>query len=525
MSIPVPNSAAWAGLSLKRQLEQLRTLPALQQLDLLLNSPHGGALVRHMPSHELYLLLREVGLEDAQEVLGLAAPSQFESFLDMDCWKRDRINLACMGRWLENLLEGADEQAVLDIVRALDFELLLLFFGRCLSAPEEEKAENPPDFPPEMFKVGERLLALVEEQDPELFQQLALSLNADTFASLEESAYQRHRTRQWEAGFPDFMDAQIVYTRLNPDQVTADADFCATDLSKQNDRLLYLPELAANAKEAVWLQEVLDGREAELAALVNRVLVADERDIGDRDTLRAALQEVRDYLHLGGEYLRARHGSEWAALWPHLPLLTLFRAGFSLTLRLHDRALRLAKSDTAFLLDDVWQRPLAELKKRKPQFLPPELETPRGFRSLDELERANGWLDEAEVAEKLFEGPLRFDLSSWQPVDASKHPLPAPLMSRIFLTALANRLLGGKLAPRPIPASKLGALHRMITLDGHLHPRLREETVNWLESLVPGGGRFAQFCLRQWDESFCPITPDKMDPRFVGGLLIAPDTD
>ena len=146
-------------------------------------------------------------------------------------------------------------------------------------------------------------------------------------------------------------------------------------------------------------------------------------------------------------------------------------------------------------------------------------------RSLDELERANGWLDEAEVAEKLFEGPLRFDLSSWQPVDASKHPLPAPLMSRIFLTALANRLLGGKLAPRPIPASKLGALHRMITLDGHLHPRLREETVNWLESLVPGGGRFAQFCLRQWDEAFCPITPDKMDPRFVGGLLIAPDTD
>ena len=65
----------------------------------------------------------------------------------------------------------------------------------------------------------------------------------------------------------------------------------------------------------------------------------------------------------------------------------------------------------------------------------------------------------------------------------------------------------------------------MITLDGHLHPRLREETVNWLESLVPGGGRFAQFCLQQWDESFCPVTPDKMDPRFVGGLLIAPDTD
>ncbi len=104
MNDPVPHSAAGARLSLRRQLEQLRTLPALQQIDLLLNSPQGGELVRHMPSHELYLLLREIGLEDAQEVLGLASPSQFEAFLDMDCWKRDRINLACMGRWLENLL-------------------------------------------------------------------------------------------------------------------------------------------------------------------------------------------------------------------------------------------------------------------------------------------------------------------------------------------------------------------------------------------------------------------------------------
>ena len=51
-------------------------------------------------------------------------------------------------------------------------------------------------------------------------------------------------------------------------------------------------------------------------------------------------------------------------------------------------------------------------------------------------------------------------------------------------------------------------------------PRLREETVNWLESLVPGGGDFARYCLDIWQEEFCSIGFEDIDPRFIGGMIV-----
>jgi hypothetical protein len=89
-----------------------------------------------------------------------------------------------------------------------------------------------------------------------------------------------------------------------------------------------------------------------------------------------------------------------------------------------------------------------------------------------------------------------------------------------FLTSLANRLLGRDFQPLPIAEEELAGLHGMVSQSGMLNPRLREETVKWLESLVPGGGAFASYCLDIWEDEFCSVGFEDIDPRFVGGLII-----
>ena len=93
-------------------------------------------------------------------------------------------------------------------------------------------------------------------------------------------------------------------------------------------------------------------------------------------------------------------------------------------------------------------------------------------------------------------------------------------LSTIFLTALANQLLGRAFAPLPLAVAELAELQQMIARHGRLDPVLRDRTVTWLESLVPGGGAFGEFALSYWDEEFCAVPPATLDPRYVGGLII-----
>ncbi len=111
--------------------------------------------------------------------------------------------------------------------------------------------------------------------------------------------------------------------------------------------------------------------------------------------------------------------------------------------------------------------------------------------------------------------PADLDLSGCQPEQADDITLV-----EFFLTSLANRLLGRDFQPLPIAEEELAGLHGMVSQSGVLNPRLREETVKWLDGLTPGGGDFARYCLDIWEEEFCSIGFEDIDPRYVGGLII-----
>ena len=147
----------------------------------------------------------------------------------------------------------------------------------------------------------------------------------------------------------------------------------------------------------------------------------------------------------------------------------------------------------------------------------------RPFKTLDELRLATLGLQRLELQVALFAEDLLFSLAAPEEIDLTGC-VPAQAeelkVSDLFLTALANRLLGRPFLPQPIPVAELPQLHLRVCQEGRLGEDLRQETVLWLESLRPGGGAFAEECLAIWAEEFCPLSAQNLDPRYLAGLII-----
>jgi hypothetical protein len=86
--------------------------PFRERGDLLLHSHNPARLAQSLSQEELYLLTREMDLEEQSEILRYASLPQLFFISDIDCWKKDRLHPKSFVQWLETLLE-ADEERLL----------------------------------------------------------------------------------------------------------------------------------------------------------------------------------------------------------------------------------------------------------------------------------------------------------------------------------------------------------------------------------------------------------------------------
>jgi hypothetical protein len=265
----------------------------------------------------------------------------------------------------------------------------------------------------------------------------------------------------------------------------------------------------------------------ELAFLVNKVMMADRVDVGDLREVQTATETVYRYLNLALEHLSANDATVAARLLDGSYLEELFRVGFSLTLRLQRRAAALTTGAIRPYLAGPFRGLVEALGRPRPKLFEGLERADRGgerpFAGRRDLDLAAAWLDRLEVQRRLFEELLPWPLPAPQTLDLSGC-LPATpgalTLAEFFLTALANRLLGRPFAPEPVPQRELVTLQRQVCHQGRLAASLREETRALLEALAPGAGAFGEDCLDRWDQEFCPLAPDRLDPRFLGGLIV-----
>ncbi len=494
-------------------MRQLQRLEPKARLEALVEDKAAAALVRSLPADRLYLDIRAVGLADATDVVQLASPAQFQSFIDLGAWKGDRLDHHALLSWIR-AARGDDAEAFHAQLTGLDSELLesLLREHTTIHDLEEE-----PDLHVEGLTLdsadGRYRVEFRAEQSVDqaalrtwlldLLAQDALGLSRQLESArwalpseLEEVAYNFRNARLSDLGFPDPETARSLFARV-PLPPPPPADAAASALAAGRER----PRLLSAALEALTADE-RDNLEDELRTVVNAVLVDERADPGDPQAIRDASERARDTLELGLEYLASGNAAAAAEVVRAQTSRHLFQVGFTLGLRLKHRADRLARQPLS-RLDGTWllwpevAAAVAAMRRPRPlRALRVEGAEPVPFRSLREVHEAETLLGQAEHQRAVFaallggtEEAARRSLASLGE-DWLVGGAPA-----VLLAALAQAVLGGSLRVAPVPRGQLGALGEALLEGPTEAPRLRPETaallVSKLQALVPGSAEEA----------------------------------
>ncbi len=530
-------------LSFENRLALVREASGRRKYELLVEAPDAERLIRRLPAQEVFLLIKELGLPDVPELLAGVNTDQFTAFLDLDCWQGDLFDGRTAAEWLAVLFEAGEEK-VLETMEEMEFPLLILLLKKhmdVLVTPGDFDDENDRSLvgqenagyeiayrDAETGKLIAAFLQVLQRHDPRMFVRLLESVRWEHEMELEEENYQERRNRLEALGFPDPFESRVIYAWTDP-----------TDFDPAACRRVGIPDLPSGEAPAFILSavpaggllpEVLAGgidieTAWELTWLLNRVMIADRLNIGDVSQVREATGEIFRYLNLALEHLCGADVEQATRMFTATYPQSLFRLGFSLTFDLQRRARAIRKSNIGPWLDPPFRAFVDALNREKPRFfqgVEGNIQAgERPFATLRDLHLTGEWLDRLEAQERLFATKLPFEMPASGAIDLTgcvPENAGELTLTGIFLTALANRLLGRDFLPQPIPAAELAKLHALCR--NQSVAELRKETVQWLEQLEPGAGVFGNFCLDIWEEDFCAIPPGEIDPRYIHGLIV-----
>lgn len=519
--------------ALSTMRRQLASLPARKRMEALIESRDARALVRSLPAEDLYFTIMEVGLADSTELVQLASPEQFRTFVDLGGWKKDSVALHEVLTWLRAARGDASED-FLQKLRKVDTEVLELLVREFTLIHDLE--ENP-DVHVEGVTLetpeGRYLVEFKGVEGPELaaMRSLLNDMIADNpFESvrfleatrwevpgeLEETAYRFRTGRLQDLGFPPLEEAARLFSRVDTGPAPAPATLAALVASREQPNYL-----EAAFRQLDELER--DNLEAELRYLANATLVAEVEDPGDLDAIQRVGEMVRDYLLLGLEHLTGGDPTRAAQVVRDTETRRVFQVGFSLTLALKFRADRLMKQPlaqvegTPLLFPDEATALEALRRKRPRRTLKVPGAEPVPFRSRRELAASEEVLARAEAQVALLGALLGGTEERARTLLARFGVEPRVLgVDRFFAAALALALLEGKVEPRPVPSARRDELGAMLFEGTPEAPRLRADVAGRaLAVLEPGVPESARPELRRLVNVTLARLLEELAPSFL----------
>ncbi|PLX88241.1 MAG: hypothetical protein C0618_04890 [Desulfuromonas sp.] len=535
----------YRALSADQRIDVIRAAEGKKKVDLILDAPDAEQLVPQLHPQEIYMTVYEVGTEYAAELMMLISPEQLTTLLDLDCWDNDVLNEEIGLHWLQVILETGEDK-ICQTVHEIDLALLALFLKKQITitrgpeAYDDDDAENANRleglydiaYNSELSqKIISALLGVLIKCEPSLYVQLLELVRGEMGSTLEEEIFQDRSRRLLDLGLMSLTEARSLYSYVDPQTFRPRAEKQPFHL--ESDTLQSPVALLSQAQPENLLAEILAAgltheQATELAMLANRKMCADQVDLSDKMAVSESMAQMYQTLNLALESLASGSVSEAEKLFKTCYLIELFQYGHSLVESLKNAAGQLLAKDVALYLDAPYQRFLTGLCQTPPKLCPGERLTryqdKKPLQTVSDLTEASRILQQITIQEQLFSGLLPFGLPSGEnqpdgellPEDES-----LPTLSDLFLTALANRLLGRNFLPTPLSAADVPQLYALICTDKQIAPALHQDTCAFLDNLLPGGGQFGEFCLHIWQEEICPVDIADIDPRFVRGLLFA----
>lgn len=434
-------------LAEKRQ--RLVRLPAEKAVDEILADPKGRALVQSFPEEDLYLLIQEIGPDDALPLLSLASNRQWQFCVDMEIWDRDRIHPERFARWMQLLLH-ADPERFIKWVLSEQLEPIERFLHMHVELFILEHDMDPSDFPDDAFTydgiyyirfqntcnsnedhsspspaiepfLNDFFNDLYEQGNHSVLQNLLLESRWIIPSEIEEETYRLKCVRLAEKGFLPYEEAISLYQPLDPEHLLPRTVRPST-LKNAGSPLSAIPSIVINPEQhpidigfddlrndPLFL-EIL----SEIGALANQIAVADKVHLSSRDDLAGLIRKVRAYLGIGIEILSGApfHPRTAAQFLRRYPLSAIFRVGYGPIMMLHrqtDQWVRKSWFRRAGMKLDFWEEEgmavIGGILLPRPKCYDPALSDPsyREFGSLSEIQKTQQKLDDYRMLDAVLE--------------------------------------------------------------------------------------------------------------------------
>src|SRR5215471_12870522 len=488
------------------------------QLEEFLSKPEARKAIRAASFEEVFFVIKNIGLADTMELLPIVTGRQVCGFIDLDCWRKDTFVRKPFMEWIAAFIQAGSEETM-KAISGIDETLTTLFLKDLIHVYEIDRDDPPtgtqliftPDnrFGVEPLEQGEAptigmlILDALFKYNPGLGTQILTKVRYTTRIELEETAYENKTRRLEMHGFVDYYDAMSIYTTppAGETKVVADRDKPTEPIPGEenpgNLPAVFADSLLGGAFLMKAFEQITDPVESdrfaqELTALGNRILSANLVNLGELDSIRPALEEMRDFLTIGLEYLTGGTVDVAPRALRENYIQTVFKIGFEQVVRLREEADRLAqiRSFKVLILDEADQQFIEGLRRFKP--LIAEEGRYRNFQTLADVERARGRLDQlVRMVEALM----------------ATFPSIRESLRKTFNTATVQFAISGRFEPAPLSAAEVERL---------LAAGFKLPEVGVPNAIMP----FANKWWSELKEEFEPLVGKPIDPRFIGSIHI-----
>jgi hypothetical protein len=542
--------------------KELLTASGKKALQLILDSPTPAHLVQSLAEEDLFWLVQEIGPEDALPVLSLASNDQWQYFLDLELWEKDRLGNASVNRWLDLLLKADPHRFLMWGLRE-NLELIELHLSKNIDVRIMEEDESPSDFEEGYFTLDDvfyirirheeydqtvtAFLKRLADHDLNRFQQVMLELVTVQAAEAEENLYRLRNVRLAEKGFLPFEEAIGIYQRLDAEDLL--------NMGRKVDKVLQEPHLPQpiSVSTSLHIQDqglffmalrhigdhhTLERLQLELAGMCNQIISADGLSIREKEDLAAVVRKACGYLDIGLQELDAGDPDKGARLVQKYALNQIFRVGYGAGLQLKWKAEKWVKNSW-FVKQALglsfwglqWEGLLDGLLRKRPLYYAGlrEGEPYREFRALEEITRCHKALDQIMALDRLLSRVLTHG-SLAHPMKASQ-PLN---YKNLLLTCWARNHLGLSEAVKPLLVEDFKAFFRHLLGAGE-KPRLVVESMKqsfWDWLVLRSGlaavevqgqvGTALDSLFRELENEYGSVSIEDLDPRYVRHILVTP---
>jgi len=467
----------------KKMLRELLALSGMDALNRILEQKDPRRYLQQMARVDFFWLIKKIGEDDALPLLKLASPEQWQYLLDMELWRKDRIDVDQITLWLERLHRSdpgalvkwlsSHGQALAYVYLFKNIQVIMKNWDEDEAVPEDFFSLDGTYFIRILNKDHEEMIGNVLREmarnNYEQYQALILGLAGLLPAEAEEKMYRMRNVRLAEEGFLPLEEALSVYMYQKADTLLKDQPAqrgSSTSREGTEVRVPMIPLIHSQDNKFLALAVsrledplFLDRIRLEFAGLCNQILSADGLVVGDFEDLIRICRKAAGYLSLGLERLTEGNLPLSEQMLKQNTLLSIFRVGFGMALELKWEAERWIKEawfdSMGFKTDfwgEEWGPTLLGLLQRRPRFFCGDLEreTYREFEQSSDLDRCRQTLGHLIALDKIFEG-----LTSRYPLPSARIKDPLFTFHPLLFTFWARRQLKLKPGFAPLTAAQM----------------------------------------------------------------------